>query len=281
MESMTFNYGPIAMPSGMSDKVQEHSLAKDSLIPMGITSENVAKKFGITREEQDLFAVESHQKAIAAQSNGLFKEEIIPATVTVIDESGETKIITVISDDGPRKTNLDTLSKLKPAFLPDVGTTTAGTSSQVTDGAAAVLLMKRKTAQQLQLPILARILSFAVSGVPPSVMGIGPALAIPAALKRANLKIEDINVFEINEAFASQAIYCIQKLGIKKENVNPKGGAIALGHPLGTTGARQIATLLPELKRTNGRFGVVSMCIGTGMGAAAVIENELWSKASL
>lgn len=161
---------------------------------------------------------------------------------------------------------------MKPAFREN-GSTTAGNSSQVTDGAAAVLLARRSTAQKLGLPILARWVDYAVSGVPPEIMGIGPALAIPAVLEKTGLKMNQIDVFEINEAFASQASYCVDKLKIDAKKVNPKGGAIALGHPLGCTGARQIATLLPELKRTNGKYGVVSMCIGTGMGAAAVIER--------
>lgn len=160
------------------------------------------------------------------------------------------------------------------AAFKEGGSTTAGNSSQVTDGAAAVLLVRRSVAKSLKLPILARIVGYSVSGVPPEIMGIGPAVAIPDVLKKTGLKLSDINIFELNEAFASQAAYCTQKLEIDPKKVNPKGGAIALGHPLGCTGARQIATLLPELKRTNGKYGVVSMCIGTGMGAAAVIERE-------
>lgn len=168
---------------------------------------------------------------------------------------------------------MEGLKKLKPAFKKD-GTTTAGNSSQVSDGAAAVLLARRSTAKQLGLPILGRFITHAVVGVPPEVMGIGPAFAIPRALENAGLKVSDIDIFEINEAFASQACYSIEKVGIDIKKVNPKGGAIALGHPLGCTGARQIATILPELKRTNGKYGVISMCIGTGMGAAAIIEKE-------
>jgi acetyl-CoA acyltransferase 1 len=162
------------------------------------------------------------------------------------------------------------LNKLRAAFK-EGGSTTAGNSSQVTDGAAAVLLVRRSVAKSLGLPILGRVVGYSVSGVPPEIMGIGPAFAIPAVLKKSGLKISDVDIFEINEAFASQAVYCAEKLSIDPKKINPKGGAIAIGHPLGCTGARQIATLLPELKRTNGKYGVVSMCIGTGMGAAAVI----------
>ncbi len=165
------------------------------------------------------------------------------------------------------------MGKLKPAFKKN-GTTTAGNSSQVSDGAAAVVLARRSTAVKLGLPILAKFVDYAVKGCPPEIMGIGPAVAIPDLLARTNKKVSDIDIWEINEAFASQATYCVEKLGIDYKKLNPKGGAIAFGHPLGCTGARQIATLLPELKRTKGKLGVVSMCIGTGMGAAALIESE-------
>lgn len=190
------------------------------------------------------------------------------------DKDGKDVPIVVKEDDGIRKeTTVEGLNKLKPAFKQG-GTTTAGNSSQVTDGAAAVLLCRRSHAQKLGLPILARWIDYAVSGVPPEIMGIGPAFAIPAVLEKTGLKIDQIDIFEINEAFASQAVYCCEKLKIDPKKVNPKGGAIALGHPLGCTGSRQIATLLPELKRTNAKYGIVSMCIGTGMGAAAIIERE-------
>lgn len=192
---------------------------------------------------------------------------------SVKDKDGNSKEITVSADDGIRKeTTVEGLAKLKPAFK-EGGTTTAGNSSQVTDGAAAVLLCRRSVAEKLKLPIIAKWVAYAVSGCPPEIMGIGPAFAIPAVLEKAGLKLDQIDVFELNEAFASQATYCVEKLKIDPKKVNPKGGAIALGHPLGCTGSRQIATLLPELKRTGGKYGVVSMCIGTGMGAAAVIER--------
>ena len=180
----------------------------------------------------------------------------------------------VDKDEGMREsTTVEGLAKLKPAFKKD-GSTTAGNSSQVTDGAAAVLLARRSTAKKLGLKIYGRIISYAVAGVPPEVMGIGPAEAIPAALKKAGLSLNDIDIFEINEACASQATYCVNKLGVPREKLNPRGGAIALGHPLGMTGARMIVTLFHELERTAKKYGVVSMCIGTGMGAAGIFERE-------
>jgi len=247
--------------------------ASDCLIPMGMTSENVATKYGITREQQDAFAARSQNLAEKALKNGNFKEEIIPVTVNVKNEDGSTTKKTVDQDDGIRATTAEQLGKLKPAFKKD-GTTTAGNSSQVSDGAAAVLLMTRREANKRGLNIIGKFHSFGIAGVPPSLMGIGPAFAIPVALKNANLTVDDIDIFEINEAFASQALMSVQTLNIPLEKVNPNGGAIALGHPLGCTGARQIGTLLHQLRRTKQRYGVVSMCIGTGMGAAGVFEAE-------
>ncbi|XP_060638620.2 3-ketoacyl-CoA thiolase, peroxisomal [Anolis sagrei] len=260
-------------PGDVSSRMMDNANARDCLIPMGITSENVAERFGVTREKQDAFALVSQQKAARAQQLGLFKNEIVPVTTKFTDDQGNEKTITVLKDEGVRaSTTLEGLAKLKPAFKQD-GSTTAGNASQVSDGAAAVLLAKRSKASQLGLPVLGVLRSYAVVGVPPDVMGIGPAYAIPAALEKAGLTVKDIDVFEINEAFASQAVYCVEKLGIPLEKVNPLGGAIALGHPLGCTGARQVVTLLNELKRRGKRgYGVVSMCIGTGMGAAAVFE---------
>jgi acetyl-CoA acyltransferase 1 len=256
------------------EQVAQVQDAIDCTIPMGMTSENVAEKYGISRLKQDQLAAASHANALRAQQNGWFSSEIIPISVTIKDKEGNEKTILVTKDEGIRPdTTTEKLAKLRPAFK-DGGTTTAGNSSQVSDGAAAVLLMRRSVAKKFGLPILARFVSYAVEGVPPSIMGIGPVVAIPAALKKANLRIEDIDLFEINEAFASQAVYCVEKLKIPMEKVNPKGGAIALGHPLGCTGSRQTATLLHELKRRNQKYGVVSMCIGTGMGAAAVFERE-------
>ncbi|XP_002742159.1 3-ketoacyl-CoA thiolase B, peroxisomal-like [Saccoglossus kowalevskii] len=258
--------------TNINPKSFEFDKARDCMIPMGITSENVAEQYGITREMQDKMGYESQTKAKRARDLGNFKEEIVPVTTTVLDKDGDSHEVTVSQDEGIRDTTMAGLTKLRPAFKKD-GTTTAGNSSQVSDGAAAVLLMKRSLAERLRLPVLGRIISYAVAGVPPRVMGIGPAEAIPKALEKAGLTINDIDVFEINEAFASQATYCVQKLGIPMEKVNPNGGAIALGHPLGCTGARQVPTLLYELKRRRKRaFGVISMCIGTGMGAAAVLE---------
>jgi len=240
---------------------------------MGITSENVASEFGITRAQQDQFACQSQARAARAQQQGLFKDEIIPVTVTIKDKDGNASQVVVDKDDGIRETTLEALTKLRPAFKKD-GSTTAGNSSQVSDGAAAILVMTRGEAKRRGLKPIGKFISYSVVGVPPYVMGIGPAYAIPSALKQAGLTVQDIDVFEINEAFASQALYSVQKLGIPQEKVNPLGGAIALGHPLGCTGARQISTLIYQLRRTNSRYGVVSMCIGTGMGAAGVFEAE-------
>lgn len=205
-----------------------------SSISYSITSENVAAEYGLTREEQDAFAVESHKKAAAAQAAGYFKEEIIPVEATVLDKNGENpKKVLVDKDDGIRaNSTVETLGKLKAVFKAD-GSTTAGNASQISDGAAAVLLMKRKIAQSLGLPILGKYVTACTVGVPPRVMGIGPAYAIPVAVERAGLKLEDVDIYEINEAFASQALYTVKVLGIPKEKVNPKGGAIAIGHPLG------------------------------------------------
>lgn len=264
-------------PDQIAEAVFENEQARNCLLPMGQTSENVAEKYGITREEQDKFAAESNRRAAEAQEKGLFKEEIVPIKTTIVKKKGEEEIrepIFVEHDDGIRKgTTAESLGKLKPAFRKN-GSSTAGNSSQLTDGAAAVLLCRRSTAEKLGLPIVARWITHAVAGVPPEIMGVGPAYAIPKALKQANLKVEDISIFEVNEAFASQALYSCKVLGLDLKKVNPKGGAIALGHPLGCTGARQVATLLSELKRTQGKYGVISMCVGTGMGAAAVFERE-------
>jgi len=257
----------------LNPKIMDNDKARSCLLSMGETSENVAERYGITREEQDRFAYESQMKASKAQKEGKFKAEIVPVTTTIKTPEGE-KTITVDQDEGIRATTYEALAKLKPAFK-EGGTTTAGNSSQVSDGAAAVLVMKRKTAKKLGLTIMGIFRYYAVSGVPPEIMGVGPAFAIPQVLKKANMTPTDIDVYEINEAFASQAYYSIKKVGIPIERVNPNGGAIALGHPLGCTGARQVATLLNELKRQNKRFGVISMCIGTGMGAAAIIEREM------
>lgn len=219
-------------------------------------------------------AYESNQKAANAQKQGWFAKEITPYESTVKDKDGNDVKILINKDDGIREeTTIETLKKLKPAFS-KTGSVTAGNSSQMTDGAAAVLITKRSVAKKLGLKVQGRILGFAVAGCPPEIMGIGPAVAIPPALKKAGLTINDIDVFEVNEAFASQACYSRNVLGIPKEKLNPRGGAIALGHPLGCTGARQVVTLFNELERTNKKYGVISMCIGTGMGAAGIFERE-------
>jgi len=277
VESMT-NGGnpsdPSSLPPMDLNEIFQHPVASQCLTPMGVTSENVAAKFNISREQQDKLAVSSHEKALRAQAAGKFKDEIIPVKVTVEDAEGNEKEIVVDKDEGPREgTTMEGLAKLKAVFKKG-GSTTAGNASQVSDGAAAALLMKRSKAEELGLPILGVFRGYKVAGCPPEIMGIGPAVAIPALLEDTGTTIKDIDVFEINEAFASQATYCVEKLGVPADKLNPNGGAIALGHPLGMTGARMTATLLHELKREKKKLGIVSMCIGTGMGAAALYESE-------
>lgn len=257
----------------INQKILDLPIARDTLVPMGITSENVSERYGITRADQDKMGFESQAKAAQADKAGLFKGEIVPVTAKILNDDGTSKEVVVDKDEGIRATTLEALAKLKPAFKPD-GSTTAGSSSQTTDGAAAVLLMKRAKADELGIKPLACMRASALVGVPPDVMGIGPAFAIPEVLTKAGLKVNDVDIYEVNEAFASQAEYSARKVGIPKEKLNPVGGAIALGHPLGCTGARQIATLLPQLKRTGGKYGVTSMCMGTGMGMAALFESE-------
>lgn len=269
-ESMTLNYGAGVMPVKMSDEVMSNEQAADCMLPMGITSENVAKKYNVTREKQDVFAAESYKRAYDAQKAGKFKDEIVP--VKYIDDDGNER--SVLEDDGIRPgVTAESLGKLKPAFSKD-GCTHAGNASQVSDGAAAVLLARRSAAKKLGLPIVSKYCGGVVVGVPPNIMGVGPAEAIPKLLAKANLDKNDVDIYEINEAFASQALYSVEKIGLDKAKVNPVGGAIALGHPLGATGARQIATALNEAKRTKAKFIVTSMCIGTGMGMAALMVNE-------
>ncbi|CAI0380399.1 unnamed protein product [Linum tenue] len=274
LESMTVN--PMAWDGDVNPKVKTFEQAQNCLLPMGVTSENVAHRFSVTRKEQDEAAVDSHRKAAAATAAGKFRDEIIPVSTKLVDpKTGDEKPITVAVDDGIRpNASVADLARLKPVFKKD-GTTTAGNSSQVSDGAGAVLLMRRSVAMQKGLPILGVFRSFSAVGVDPAIMGVGPAVAIPAAVKAAGLELEDIDLFEINEAFASQFVYCRKKLGLDPEKINVNGGAMAIGHPLGATGARCVATLLHEMKRRgrDSRFGVVSMCIGTGMGAAAVFER--------
>ncbi|KAL1409642.1 3-ketoacyl-CoA thiolase with broad chain length specificity [Vanrija albida] len=275
VESMTAHYGAGTLPSKISDDVLAVPGAADCLIPMGITSENVAEQYKISRKIQDEFAAKSFQKAEAAQKAGKFKSEIVPVKVKWTDpKTDEDKEIIVDADEGIRAgVTAESLGKIKPAFKKD-GVTHAGNASQVSDGAAAVVLARRSVAQKLGLPILGKYVTSAVVGVPPNIMGVGPAFAIPAALKNAGITKDDVDFYEINEAFASQAIMSIDTVGIPYEKVNPNGGAIALGHPLGATGARQLATAFAEAKRSKAKVFVTSMCIGTGMGAAAVFVAE-------
>jgi len=250
--------------------------APEYYMGMGHTAEEVAKKYGISREEQDAFAVRSHQKAAAAIAAGKFIDEIVPVDVTFRSVGNDYKIIEkkiqFSVDEGVRPdTSIAGLSKLRPAFS-TTGTVTAGNASQTSDGAAAVMVMDAEKAHSLGLQAIGKFRSFAVAGVPPEIMGIGPVAAIPRALKLAGLELSDIGLFELNEAFASQSIQVIRELGIDEERVNVNGGAIALGHPLGCSGAKLTLTLLHEMKRTNQQFGVVTMCIGGGMGAAGVFE---------
>lgn len=243
---------------------------------MGLTAENVARKYNISREDQDAFALRSHQRAVKAVESGLFDPELVPVEVEVkefVDGEVVTRRFTVSRDEGPRAdTNLEALAKLKPAFK-EGGTVTAGNSSQMSDGAAAVLVMSMEKAKALGLQPLARFVSFAVGGVPPELMGIGPVEAIPKALKKAGLRLEDIDLIELNEAFAAQSLAVIRQLGLNEEITNVNGGAIALGHPLGCTGAKLTTQLVYEMQRRKSRYGMVTMCIGGGMGAAAIFEN--------
>lgn len=273
VESMSLNYGPRMIPSYPAEFLN-HPDAANCLMPMGTTSENVASRYGISRREQDEFAASSYQKAAKAQDAGFFKDEIIPIKTTVTDEDGNTTDVFADHDDGIRRgVTADSLGKLRPAFQED-GSTTAGNASQVSDGAGAVLLMRRSVAEKLGQPIIAKYVHMKTVGVPPDIMGVGPAYAIPALLKDLDITKDDVDIYEINEAFASQSLFSIKHVGIDINKVNPKGGAIAFGHPLGATGARQFSTLLTELKRTGKKIGVTSMCIGTGMGAASLVVSE-------
>ncbi|MGM0845814.1 MAG: acetyl-CoA C-acetyltransferase [Bacillota bacterium] len=243
---------------------------------MGHTAEEVAKKFGISREDQDAFAVRSHEKAASAIAEGRFQDEIVPVDVVLRSVNEQNKVveknITFSKDEGVRPgTNQEVLSKLRPVFNVK-GSVTAGNSSQTSDGAAAVMVMDREKANSLGLAPMAKFRSFAVAGVPPEIMGVGPVEAIPKALKMAGLQLEDIGLFELNEAFASQSIQVIRQLGLNEEIINVNGGAIALGHPLGCSGTKLTLSLVHEMKRRNVQFGVVTMCIGGGMGAAGVFE---------
>ena len=244
---------------------------------MGLTAENVAEKYGIRREEQDEFSLKSHRKAARAVQSGLFDPELVPVDVELYEFNGEEKPVrkkfTVNRDEGPRAdTSMEALSRLKPAFK-EGGTVTAGNSSQMSDGAAAVMVMSSERAAQLGLTPLVRFLSFAVAGVPPEFMGIGPVAAIPKALKLAGLRLSDMDLIELNEAFAAQSLAVIRHLELDESKVNVNGGAIALGHPLGCTGTKLTIQLIYEMGRRKSKYGMVTMCIGGGMGAAAIFEN--------
>ena len=249
-----------------------------SLLTMGLTAERVARHYNVSREDQDAFALESHNKALAAQAAGRFKDELIQVKVTTAVPGAKagkpvTSETLFSADEGPRAdTTLEALAKLKPAFHAQ-GTVTAGNSSQTSDGAAAVVLMDAERAKELGLRPLARLVAYAVTGCLPEEMGIGPVTAVPKALARAGLKLGEIDLIELNEAFAAQALAVMRELGLDPARVNVNGGAIALGHPLGCTGAKLTATLLGEMGRRKARYGMVTMCVGGGMGAAGIFEN--------
>lgn len=277
VESMTHDYFPHrGIPARIYQPFRDAASeeAQAVLMPMGITSENVASKYGISREDQDRFAVESHKKAAAATELGHFAKEIIPVKARTNDEGEPLNEVTVDKDDGVRAgSTYEKLATLKPVFKDD-GATTAGNSSQISDGASCVILTTRANAEKHGYKPIARFLGSAVAGVPSAYMGIGPAFAVPQLLQRLGLSTNDIDIFELNEAFASQSLHVIRELGVDAAKVNPYGGAIALGHPLGATGARVVATLLNGLSAQGKELGVVSMCTSTGQGYAGLFANE-------
>lgn len=250
----------------------------DYYIGMGLTAEQVAQKYSISREEQDEFSYQSHMKALNAQKEGYFESGIVPITVkeTYFDANSgkkKTKEYTVTQDEGPRAgTSVEALAKLKPVFAAG-GSVTAGNSSQTSDGAAFLLVVSEKVVKELGLTPIARMISYAVAGVEPSLMGIGPVAAIPKALTQAGLKLDDIDQFELNEAFAAQALAVVKELGIDQSKLNPNGGAIALGHALGSTGGRLSVQILNEMKRRNQKYGMVTACVGGGQGVAGIFER--------
>ncbi len=251
--------------------------APQSFTNMGLTAENVASKYGVSRNDQDAFSLRSHQRASAAVESGRFDEQITPIEVELVEPSGNGKptrhTFTFSRDEGPcADTNYEALARLKPVFK-EGGSITAGNSSQMSDGAAAVIIMSRAKAEALGLKPLVRFVAFAVGGVPPEIMGIGPVVAIPKALKLAGLSLKDIKLIELNEAFAAQSLAVVREVGLDEELTNVNGGAIALGHPLGCTGAKLTTQLIYEMKHRDVQFGMVSMCIGGGMGAAGIFEN--------
>lgn len=273
-ESMSF------IPMGGYKPTPDYAVAasgnEDYYWGMGLTAEAVAKQFNVSREDQDEFAFHSHQKALKAQAEGKFDKQIVPITVeqTFINENGkkETKSYVVKKDEGPRAdTNTAALSKLKPVFAAD-GSVTAGNSSQMSDGAAFVLIMSEELVNELGIKPIARLVNFASAGVEPRIMGIGPVKAIPKALKQAGLTLNDIALIELNEAFASQSLAVVRELGLNPDIVNVNGGAIALGHPLGCTGAKLSVQLFDEMRLRGSKYGIVSMCVGTGQGSAGVFE---------
>ena len=274
VESMSY------IPMGGYRPTPNYTSAKDGhedyYWGMGLTAEAVAEQFKISREAQDEFAFQSHQKAIKALENDTFKDDIVPITVEQIflDESSKrkSKKYSVATDEGPRKdTSAQALAKLRPVFANN-GSVTAGNSSQMSDGAAFVLVMSESMVKELNLEPIARMVSYAAVGVEPRIMGIGPVKAIPKAIEKSGLKLNDIDLIELNEAFASQSLAVIQELGLDKERINVNGGAIALGHPLGCTGAKLSVQLFNEMKRRKNKYGMVTMCVGTGQGAAGIYE---------
>ncbi|KAK1723249.1 hypothetical protein CaCOL14_007086 [Colletotrichum acutatum] len=255
--------------------VSQSQESADCMQPMGWTSENVSRDFNLSREELDKYAAESFQRAEKAQNAGWFDDEIVPIKTKLVGPDGDVKEVTLTRDEGIRPgTTAESLGKIRSAFPQWGPTTTGGNASQVTDGAAAVLLMKRSTAIKLGQPIIAKYVGSTVAGLAPRIMGIGPSVAIPKLLAQHNLSLADIDVVEINEAFSSMAVYCRDKLALDWAKMNPRGGAVALGHPLGATGARQIVTGLSELRRTKKKILLTSMCIGTGQGMAGLFVNE-------
>lgn len=273
-ESMSY------IPMGGYKPVPDYKAAKagneDYYWGMGLTAEAVAKKYNVSREDQDEFSYQSHQKALKAQEEGKFDKQIVPIIVeqVYVDENGKkaTKTYTVTKDEGPRAdTSLEVLGKLRPVFAAD-GSVTAGSSSQMSDGAAFAMVMSEEMMKELNLEPVARLVSYAAAGVEPRIMGIGPVKAIPKALEQANMKLNDIELIELNEAFASQSLAVVRELGINKDILNVNGGAIALGHPLGCTGAKLSVQLFDEMKRRGNKYGMVTMCVGTGQGAAGIYE---------
>ncbi len=274
VESMSY------IPMGGYRAVPNYDAAKkgheDYYWGMGLTAEAVAQKYKVSREAQDEFSFNSHIKALKALDNGTFKDDIVPIEVENIfldgNEKKQTKKYTITQDEGPRRgTSVEALARLRPVFAAG-GSVTAGNSSQMSDGASFVLVMSEEMVKELNIEPIARMVSYAAAGVPPNIMGIGPVAAVPKALKRAGLKVQDIDLFELNEAFASQSLAVIDELGLNADIVNVNGGAIALGHPLGCTGAKLSVQLFNEMRRRKNKYGIVTMCVGTGQGAAGVYE---------